>query len=126
MRVLAVLQSLVPVPTTVPALESHTFASEEAYRVIEEADERERIRLHETVELAAELLQKAGLSVTPVVIEGDARHEINAEAARWHADSVFVGARGLGAIDRLLLGSVSREVLAHAPCAVEIVRHISG
>jgi nucleotide-binding universal stress UspA family protein len=57
------------------------------------------------------------------VIDGDPRREINAEAERWHADSVFVGARGLGALDRLLLGSVSGAVVNHAHCAVEIVRH---
>jgi nucleotide-binding universal stress UspA family protein len=122
-RVVAVMQTLVPVATTVPALEGHTFASEEAYRVIEKADEQQRAQLHQSVEAAAERLQRAGLSVTAVVVDGDARHEVNAEAERWGADSVFVGARGLGAIDRLLLGSVSSAVVAHAPCAVEVVRH---
>jgi nucleotide-binding universal stress UspA family protein len=122
-RVLAVMQTLVPVPTTVPALEGHTFASEDAYRVIEEADERERARLNQTVERAAERLQKAGLVANSMVIDGDPRHEINAEAERWHADCVFVGARGLGALDRLLLGSVSGAVVAHAHCAVEVIRH---
>jgi nucleotide-binding universal stress UspA family protein len=117
------MQSLVPLPTTVPALEGHTFASEEAYRVIEQADEQQRARLHEAAETAAERLQQAGLSVSTVMIDGDARHEVSAEAERCQATCVFVGARGLGAIDRLLLGSVSSAVVAHAPCAVEVIRH---
>ena len=122
-RVFAVMQSLVPiVPAMVPALEGQTFATEPAYRIIEKADERERARLRWTADTNVERLQEAGLNADAVVIDGDPRREIYAEAGRWHADSVFVGARGLGALDRLLLGSVSRAVVSHAHCAVEIVR----
>jgi len=38
------------------------------------------------------------------------------------ADLVVVGARGLGPLKRVLLGSVSENVLAHATCPVLIVR----
>lgn len=121
-RVIAVAQTLVPIPTSVPALEAQTLATEDAYRIIAEADEREKARLGQAVETAANRLQEAGLLTDTMVIEGDPRREINAEAERWRADCVFVGARGLGALDRLLLGSVSGAVVAHAHCAVEIVR----
>lgn len=122
-RVLAVMQSLVPrLPAMVPAIEGQTFATEPAYQVIEKADERERIRLHWTADANTERLQRAGLTADAIVIDGDPRREIHAQAERWPADSVFVGARGLGALDRLLLGSVSGAVVNHAHCAVEIVR----
>jgi nucleotide-binding universal stress UspA family protein len=122
-RILAVMQNLVPAaPAMVPALESQTFATEPAFRVIQESDDRERARLRRTSDTDAERLQRAGLASDVVVIDGDPSHEINAEAERWHADSVFVGARGLGALNRLLLGSVSGAVVNHAHCAVEIVR----
>lgn len=122
-RVLAVMQSLVPkAPATVPAIETQTFATEPAYRIIAESDDREKVRLRWTVDSGANLLQKAGLKADSLILDGDPRKEIHAEAERWQADSVFIGARGLGAIDRLLLGSVSGAVVAHAHCSVEVVR----
>ena len=44
------------------------------------------------------------------------------EAGEWNADTIFVGARGIGRLKRFLLGSVSSAVAAHADCSVEVVR----
>jgi nucleotide-binding universal stress UspA family protein len=122
-RVLAVTQTLVPAAQAMaPALEAQTFATDPAYSVIEAADEKERVRLGWMTQADVKQLQTAGLSAEAIIVDGDPRREINAEAERWHADCVFVGARGLGAFDRLLLGSVSGAVVSHAHCAVEIVR----
>jgi nucleotide-binding universal stress UspA family protein len=43
-------------------------------------------------------------------------------AVEWRADLVVVGSRGHGALGRLVLGSVSQNVLSHAPCSVRIAR----
>jgi len=43
-------------------------------------------------------------------------------AERWHADHIVVGRRGHTLFTRWLLGSVARQVIAHASCAVTVVR----
>ena len=53
---------------------------------------------------------------------GDPAHEI-IEAARDVGCSLIVmGSRGLTGLDRLLTGSVARNVLLHSPTSVLIVR----
>ena len=44
------------------------------------------------------------------------------EVARdWGADLIIIGSRGHTGIVRLLVGSVSRYVVDHSPCPVEVV-----
>jgi nucleotide-binding universal stress UspA family protein len=56
------------------------------------------------------------------VATGDPREEIPALAAEWGADLVVMGARGLGTVKRLVLGSVSTAVVHELPCAVVVVK----
>jgi nucleotide-binding universal stress UspA family protein len=44
------------------------------------------------------------------------------EAENLMADCIFVGARGMGRLERFLIGSVSLGVAARAHCSVEVVR----
>jgi nucleotide-binding universal stress UspA family protein len=71
---------------------------------------------------SAEKLRTAGLLATAIAREGDPKRMLLDEAAKWQADSIFVGARGLRRIERFLLGSVSAGVAAQANCSVEVVR----
>jgi nucleotide-binding universal stress UspA family protein len=105
-----------------PALEGRTFATEPAFQVILNADDRERRRLGTLVEEAAKVLERGALRIDAKVIDGNARTDILREAKDWDAGTIFIGARGVGTLDRLLLGSVSTAVVTHADCSVEVVR----
>lgn len=84
---------------------------------------REHARL--AVDLAASKLSGeagAALRITTDAPTGTAKEVILREAEEWGADLIVVGSHGRGFWKRLLLGSVSQAVAAHAPCSVEIVR----
>jgi nucleotide-binding universal stress UspA family protein len=55
---------------------------------------------------------------------GDPATVICTRAAQLGADLIVMGTRGLGALDRLVLGSVSTAVSHRAPCSVLLVREV--
>lgn len=92
-------------------------------------DERlagKRKELHErygrSAEAMATRLSAIGIPATAHVRSGDVAHEILAAARDHGADLVITGSRGLGALDRLLLGSVARNVLTHFDGSVLVMR----
>ena len=54
--------------------------------------------------------------------EGAAAEMIISVAQEIQADLILMGARGVGQVQELVLGSVSHRVLAHAPCPVFIIK----
>jgi nucleotide-binding universal stress UspA family protein len=67
-------------------------------------------------------LLTAGFTAEPIYKIGDPAEEIMKVAAKQHADMIVMGAKGLSAIDRILLGSVSTRVVQYANCPVLVVR----
>lgn len=55
--------------------------------------------------------------------EGHPADSILQTVEELNADLIVVGARGLGAVDRFLRGSVSTKVVHHSPCDVLVVEH---
>lgn len=82
----------------------------------------ENAKVEQAIETAAGKLRGAGLSVSTIAKKEDVRQLLISEADAWRADCIFLGARGLGALSRFMLGSVSSAVSAHANCSVEVVR----
>ena len=82
----------------------------------------DKARARHIVETVANDLRKGGLLAAALVIDGDPKQALLREAERSSADCIFVGAKGHGAFDRFLLGSVSSAIAARAHCSVEVVR----
>jgi nucleotide-binding universal stress UspA family protein len=70
----------------------------------------------------AEKLRGAGLDASVVIRRGNPKDELVDEAVSWNTDNIFLGAKGMRGVERLLLGSVSAAVAASAPCSVEVIR----
>lgn len=74
------------------------------------------------VEDCAKTLTQAGYRVDQLPKLGNPADEILNIAQERKADLIVTGAKGLGAIGRFLLGSVSTRVVQHATCSVLVVR----
>lgn len=77
---------------------------------------------HDLVDPMAASLQQEGIPVEVEILQGPPADAILNVADTRKADLIIMGARGLGSLGSLLLGSVSQKVLAHASCPVLIVR----
>jgi nucleotide-binding universal stress UspA family protein len=87
-----------------------------------EVDEAITAYTHDAVRGAVDRLRAPGRAVEGDVLRGRVASAIVEDARTSRADLVIVGSRGHGAIASLLLGSVSSEVVDHAPCPVLVAR----
>lgn len=74
------------------------------------------------VQRYADKLGKAGFQIQEAPKLGKPADEILKVAKQHKADLIVTGAKGLGAIGRALLGSVSTRVVQHSSCSVLVVR----
>jgi nucleotide-binding universal stress UspA family protein len=75
-----------------------------------------------TLDDAERTLEATGHAVERLTVRGRTASAILDEAKSWKADLVVVGNRGHGPIAAMVLGSVSAEIVDHAPCPVLVVR----
>ena len=102
---------------TAPQLTSHRMVGPIITWVNEE-----KARVKDMIDEAVGKLSAAGLKTDVVMKVEEPKRLLVAEAESWGADCIFVGARGMGRIERFLLGSVLSAVAARAHCSVEVVR----
>jgi nucleotide-binding universal stress UspA family protein len=117
-RVLGVVQPLGHYPSSEamnPALITTLKSYEESLR-----QELQR-PLHDATEALRPRVRSV-VTTTPVGLPAEV---IVRDAAANGSDLIVVGARGLGPLKRILLGSVSESVLGHAGCPVLIARQRS-
>jgi nucleotide-binding universal stress UspA family protein len=113
-----VVNSLWVIPPVSEEMEMHEHIAMQAAEWIA----GEKPVAEEIVESAVEQLKAAGLATTAIIKVEEPKRPLLSEAESWGADCVFVGARGLSRLERLLLGSVSTAVVMRAHCSVEVVR----
>jgi nucleotide-binding universal stress UspA family protein len=113
--------TLVSVLTEVPGDDAGGFEGS-----VFSAGEQDALWKQELAEAGEELERTAAALTTAKVdkrIEvGDVAGTICRVAAELHADVIVAGSHGRGAIERILLGSVSEQIVRHAPCPVLVVR----
>src|SRR5262245_27743612 len=91
-------------------------------------EEWERIFEDRSIENTAQAMARFGeiagaqTEMTAKTLKGDPKIAILDEVEHWGADLIVVGTHGYNALERLWLGSVSRAVVSHAKCSVEIAR----
>jgi nucleotide-binding universal stress UspA family protein len=101
-----------PFPRTMPAM-----ILPEVQAAVAAAQGERRHALEQTFEEARPVLA-AGGATTETLASGDPAAELLRVARESAADLIVLGARGLGRVQRVLLGSVSETVLRDARCAV--------
>jgi nucleotide-binding universal stress UspA family protein len=82
-----------------------------------------RAEAERTVHEALGRLERPGLNVDAVVLRGRPAGAIIERARAMRADLIIVGSRGHGRIESMLLGSVSAELIDHAPIPVLVARN---
>jgi len=115
-RVVGVVEPL-RYPATAPA-----FMAASLKAAIKDLEDERRREMATAVSAAVDRLRwHVGrvISATPV---GSPAEVLVRDAEEHECDLIVVGARGLGAVERVLLGSVSESVLRHAGCAVLVAR----
>jgi len=88
----------------------------------EDNDDDRRQQLTDVGTRACGQLARGGLRPTSEVRIGDAAQQLIAAATEDDADLIVVGTRGLTTLSRLVIGSVARKVLLHAPTSVLVIR----
>ena len=114
----AVLEPIRPVSAgLLPASHRATIGRELAAL---EAERQQR--LQQELDRAARRLRRAGWAVETQVRTGVPLAELLAATHATRADVLVLGARGVGGLERLLLGSVAEGALSRSPVSVLIVR----
>lgn len=66
---------------------------------------------------------KEGVEVVGHIVAGEPEDELVRFADEYEADLIVMGSHGHSGIVKLLMGSVTEKVVAHAHCSVLVVRH---
>ncbi|KAI9203835.1 uncharacterized protein BJ171DRAFT_562171 [Polychytrium aggregatum] len=89
---------------------------------IDEIEEANKLESHSLLKQFGGQLLKRNISCRAIALRGDPRDEIIVKLEEIKADMIIMGSRGMGALKRAFMGSVSDHLVHHAPCAVVVTR----
>jgi nucleotide-binding universal stress UspA family protein len=107
---------------TLPDLDHPMVTPEIRDTVIEEIEGKLRLEGEEILKRARAEVPADFPSVQLVHQIGNPAQVILETAQSSHSDLIILGARGLGPVKELVLGSVSHRVVLHAPCSVLVMK----
>lgn len=96
------------------------YPGEVALVPLAELERSEQLRAEQALDAAEQSLGVAG-KAHRLLLRGPAANALSEEGARPRYAAVVVGSRGLGAISRVLLGSVANKVVHSCPAPVWVV-----
>ncbi len=88
----------------------------------DEISERWKKVIEQAFFVIRKLAAEKEILLETLVVEGEPAASINHLARKYDIDLLIIGSTGKGAVKRAFLGSVSAEVIEHAPCSVYVVR----
>ena len=77
---------------------------------------------NKAVEKVKKLAKKEGVECITKVLDGDPTKEILNYASESNCDLIVIGSVGIGAIEKVLIGSVTSSVVERAKSSVHVVR----
>ena len=86
------------------------------------ADPKDEEEQHQVLYAARDTLARSGIAATGYAPVGDPADEILATAHAFEAELIVIGARSLGTVERLVLGSVSTKVMHESDCDLLVVK----
>jgi len=102
------------------------LGSEYGYLAPASLSPQERAELDRKLKVFVEPAARAGVRAHSLVLEGDPSREVMELAKELRADLLVLGLHPDSRLKHILLGSMSEELLRHAPCPVLTVRHGVG
>jgi nucleotide-binding universal stress UspA family protein len=114
--------SVAPIPA---AIGVGPIRHEDASQAYAEAVDALRVMYQSVASGDAQYLSDRGLRARAEVRCGDPAQELVDAAVEDEANLIVVGSHGRTGLERLLIGSVARKVVTHAPCSVLVVRQVA-
>ncbi|MCI0439379.1 MAG: universal stress protein [Chloroflexi bacterium] len=95
---------------------------DEYQRLVSEIHEQEKAVARQLLAKATASFSRSGFNTQSLFYTGDTADTLLQAIQEFDVDFLAVGAKGVSAVERFLLGSVTLKLLGRAPCSVMVAR----